>query len=228
MRWQEPEKRTWVTFWVRRGHILLMLSSMYLQMVDGGPTTTHSTIKRPLSSVLIILPLTDFWLSSGWVLGLCTISEIQQLKEQLWLRLVLVNNGVSLGPATPVLAGCLPLLSFSLYFFASSLPPSLISPLHLSQTRTPARPSGHFKRADRACIATLARASLCQTNQHTWFTYRKAGASLATFGTRQEGIRRMVGEMERREEMRRCRRKNWGERLELKKLWRSEGGPWPT
>lgn len=54
------------------------------------------------------------------------------------------NDSVCFGPATPALAGCLPLLSFFLYFIASSQPPSLISPLHLSQTRTPAQPSGRF------------------------------------------------------------------------------------
>lgn len=121
-------------------------------------------------------------------------------EKQLQLSPVLLNKCVLLDPDTPVLAGCLALLSFTLYFVASSLPPSLphVSPSSLSNTHT-STANRTLSRGGSACKVTLARACFCQTNQHTWFTYGRPGASLSMFRTRQEGKKRLVGERRRAE-----------------------------
>lgn len=86
-------------------------------------------------------------------------------------------------PTTPLI------LSLFLCQLSTSLPH--LSPPSLLDTHTSAAKWVLLMGAG-ACKVTLARANLSQTNQHTWFTYLRAGASPTTRRTRQGRIMRVV------------------------------------
>jgi len=107
------------------------------------------------------------------------IFEVQQLCDSGWASSWLIMT-FSLGPATPGLAGCLPLLSFSLYFFASSLPPSLISPLHLSLRHAHQHGQvGAFK--GRRCVQSNSGKGLPLPNQSTYLIHLSQGWGLISY-----------------------------------------------
>lgn len=89
--------------------------------------------------------------------------------------------------------GRLPTTPFILSLFHCQLSTSLphLSPPSLLDTHARAA-KWVLLMGGGACKVTLARANLSQTNQHTWFTYHRAGASLTTRRTRQERIMRAV------------------------------------
>lgn len=102
--------------------------------------------------------------------------------------------------------------------FSTSLSLPHVSPSSLSNTHT-STANRTLSRGGSACKVTLARACFCQTNQHTWFTYGRPGASLSMFRTRQEGNKRLVGERRRAET-------RWGKGGEAKKMSTKEITVW--
>lgn len=154
------------------------------------------------------------------------ISEIQQLWEQLLLNLTVVNTGVSVGPATPVLAGCLPLFLLFLYFFASSLPPSLP---HLA-TSTSLRHAhqhvqvGTFKR--QQCVQSDSGKGPPLPNQSTYLIHLSQGCGLISYNRVKTGGNKKGSRWDGKEERRNKKiqgSRGKGKRIKLKKWWRSTG-----
>lgn len=94
--------------------------------------------------------------------------------------------------------GSLPTFPFILLLFHCQLSTNLPHLFHPSLLDTHTNTAKWaLLRGSGACKVTLARAHLCQTNQHTWFTYHRARASLTTLRTRQKRMRTTLSELER-------------------------------
>lgn len=126
-------------------------------------------------------------------------------------------RGLSLSPATPVLAVCLPLFSFSLYFFASSRPPSLISPSISLRHAHQYSQVGTFK--GQWCVQSDSGKGPPLPNQSTYLIRLSQGLGLINYSEEKTEENQTggggVGQERRNKEMQ--DRKEKGKRLELEK-----------
>lgn len=117
--------------------------------------------------------------------------------------------------------GSLPTFPFILLLFHCQLStnlPHLFYPSLLDTHTSTAKWA--LLRGSGACKATLARAHLCQTNQHTWFTYHRTRASLTTLRTRQKRMRTTLSELGRGGKGRNKQQKKASDKSRRK--WRDE------
>lgn len=146
-----------------------------------------TTIQEPLLQFNNeVLHLWSWLFSNHWTVGLVHFTDFCKFNNSEGSTWHLLRSSYSC-------LGRLPTTPFILSLFHCQLSTSLphLSPPSLLDTHTSAA-KWALLMGGGACKVTLARANLSQTNQHTWFTYHRAGASLTTHWTRQERIMRAV------------------------------------
>lgn len=128
-----------------------------------------------------------FWATTKLFLDLCnSCSKFNNSKSSSgwalsWLIMASVRSSYSCLGRLPTSSLILPLFLCQLFASLPHLSPPSHSDTHTNTAKWA------LLRGGSACKATLARVCLCQTNQHTWFTYHRARGLISYIQDKTEG-----------------------------------------